>query len=125
MAGFGTCEQLGPDMNLAGAGAYQFSAKDEVLTFVYAYSASRASLATIAPTFPWFKIADTAYGARRADGEPGVQLQRGEGHAERGDGHGAHLQRHLENQVSDGVARSFRAHPLSLTRFILDAQLRV
>jgi len=35
---FGTCEQLGPDMNLAPL--YQFSAKDEVLTFVYGYAAN-------------------------------------------------------------------------------------
>jgi hypothetical protein len=35
---FGTCEQLGVDMNLAAADSYTFSAKDEVLSFVYGYA---------------------------------------------------------------------------------------
>jgi hypothetical protein len=41
---FGTCEQLGPDMNLAAPGAYQFSAKDEGLTFVYRYAGSQLTV---------------------------------------------------------------------------------
>ncbi len=42
---FGTCEQLGPDMNLADASTYQFSARDETLTFVYGYSGNQLTVA--------------------------------------------------------------------------------
>lgn len=41
---FGTCEQLGPDMNLADASTYQFSAVDEVLTFTYGYSGNQLTV---------------------------------------------------------------------------------
>ena len=39
---FGTCEQLGPDMNLAPQ--YTFTAVDEVLTFVFGYSGSQLTV---------------------------------------------------------------------------------
>jgi|EP01043_Picozoa_sp_COSAG02_P037149 hypothetical protein len=41
---FGTCEQLGPDMNLADGSTYQFSARDETLTFLYGYSGNQLTV---------------------------------------------------------------------------------
>jgi hypothetical protein len=68
---FGTCEQLGPDMNLAAPRAYQFSAKDEGLTFVYRYAGSQLT----------------------------VNLECSFGHAERCDRHGSELQRGVEDEL--------------------------